>query len=439
MSIPEWFGRARFGLFFHWGHSSQRGCELSWPMVGGSPALPQCGALTVDEYQATAATFNPVAFDAREWAQLAKRCGAEYAVLTAKHHDGYAMFHTRHSAFSVEHSPFGRDIVREFVDAFRAEGLRVGLYFSLIDWQHPDYPPWRDEYRPYLPGRWPRPSPQSWDRFLEAMFGQVRELLTGYGRVDLIWFDGQWERTPEQWRAAELAALVRELQPGIVINDRLPGQGDYDTPEQFVPPTPPDRPWEVCLTMNESWGYNPADVGYKSPRRLVHTLCEIAAKGGRLLLNLSPRGDGTLPPEQVERLETLGAWISRCGGAIFGTEPALEPWQFYGPATRAAAAHAEETRSSQQADGGRLRRTYLHLLMRPYETVAVRGFPVKRVTDVRELATGRELNYTTRCAILDQLLNSDPMGELTIEVPKDVIDPLATVIAVETRELKGPG
>jgi alpha-L-fucosidase len=192
----------------------------------------------------------------------------------------------------------------------------------------------------------------------------------------------------------------------------LPG-GDYDTPEQFVPAQPPERPWEVCLTMNESWGYNPPDTRYKSARSIVHTISEIAGKGGRLLLNIGPDGDGRVPPEQAERLEAVAEWMSRNGEAITGTAPGLVPWQFYGPSTR---------------KGGT---TYVHLLMRPYETVSVRGVPIRRVKSVRALADGRELKFTTRCAILDQLLNSDPLGELTIEVAEDALDPLATVLAVE--------
>jgi alpha-L-fucosidase len=412
MTLPDWFERARLGMFIHWGHSSARGCELSWPMTGGNPALPQCAPLPVDEYQSTAGTFNPQSFDAGEWARVAKRAGMEYAVLTSKHHDGYSMFHTALSDFSVEHSLCGRDVVREYADAFRAEGLRVGLYFSLIDWHHPDHPPFRDEDRPYLPGRWPRPTPEQWERYLEFMFGQVRELLTNYGQIDLIWFDGQWEHTPDEWRAVDLAAMIRELQPGIVINDRLPG-GDYDTPEQFVPAQAPERPWEVCLTMNESWGFNPADTHYKSARSIVHAMSEIAGKGGRLLLNVGPDGDGKIPPEQVERLEAVAEWMSRNREAVTGAEPALEPWQFYGPTTRSG-----DT-------------TYLHLLMRPYDSVTVRGVPIRRVKSVKALGGGEKLEFTTRCAILDQLLNSDPIGELTIVVPEDVLDPLATVIAVE--------
>lgn len=412
MTTPEWFDRARFGIFFHWGHSSQQGVELSWPMVGGNGVLPACEDIPVAEYQATGATFNPMRFDAREWARLARDAGAEYAVLTAKHHDGYSMFHTALSDFSVQHSPFGRDVVGEYVAAFREAGIRVGLYFSLIDWAHPDYPAFTDDFRPYNFLRLPKPTPEQWERFLPFMFGQVRELLTNYGRIDLLWFDGQWEHRAEEWRAAELAAMIRELQPDIVINDRLPG-GDYDTPEQFVPAQPPERPWEVCLTMNESWGYNPDDFAYKSERQLVHTLCEIAGKGGRFLLNLGPRGDGTITPEQMERLQAVSGWMQRNGEAIHGTQPGLEPWQFYGPSTRNG-----ET-------------VYLHLLMRPYDTVTVRGVPIKRVKSVRELSSGRTLEHAARCAILDQLLNADPFGELTIEVPEDVLDPLATVIAVQ--------
>jgi alpha-L-fucosidase len=410
--VADWFESARFGLFFHWGHSSQQECELSWPMVGANFALPHCQDILVDEYQRTAATFNPAKFDAKAWARLAKDVGAEYAVLTTKHHDGYAMFHTGVSEFSVQHSPFQRDIVREWIEAFRAEGIRIGLYFSLCDWHHPDYPAFTDEFRPYNPFRLPRPTPEQWERYLKFMFGQVRELLTNYGQIDLLWFDGQWEHTPEEWRAAELASMIRELQPGIVINDRLPG-GDYDTPEQFVPAQPPAQPWEVCLTMNESWGYSPHDTDYKSSRQLIHTLSEIAGRGGRLLLNLSPKGDGTLPIEQVERLRAVGGWLAANDGAVIGTAPGLEPWQFYGPSTR-------------KGDT-----VYLHLLMRPYDTVTVRGVPIKRVQSATHIPTRRDLPFTTRCAILDKLLNADPQGEVTIEVPAECVDDYATVIALK--------
>ncbi len=339
----------------------------------------------------------------------------QYAVLTAKHHDGYAMFDTKASDYSVMRSHYGRDIVRQFVDAVRAEGLRVGLYFSLIDWHHPDYPAFTQADQPYRWGQWPKPDPERWPRFVEFMFAQVRELLTDYGTIDLLWFDGGWERSVDEWRSKELEAMIRSLQPEIIINDRLPGCGDYATPEQFVPATPPSGPWETCMTMNESWGYNPADTRYKRARQLIHTLCEVAGKGGNLLLNVSPMGDGRLPDEQLERLDAIAAWMEHNGESIVGTGPGLEPWQFYGPTTRRDEA------------------LYLHLLLRPYDSVAVRGVQVKRVESVRALSTGEELPFTWRCSIPDRLLNPDPLGELTIEVPAHVVDEQATVLALEFR------
>jgi len=409
----SWFETARFGLFVHWSHCSQQGIELSWPLVGGVSVLPQCTAVPVERYHASAATFDPQAWDAGELARLAKRLGMQYAVLTAKHHDGFAMYHTRQSDHSIERTPHGRDIVREFLDAMRAEGLRVGVYFSLIDWHHPDYPAFTEADKPYAFGRWRQPSPEGWQRFLEFMFAQVRELLTGYGRIDVIWFDGGWERSREQWQAAELEAVIREMQPDILINDRLPGCGDFATPEQFVPAQPPARPWETCLTINESWGYNTTDTQWKSARRLVHTLCEVAGKGGNLLLNVGPMGDGRLQPEVVERLGAVEGWMAKHAESIVGTTPGLEAWQWYGPSTRAGD------------------RVYLHLLMRPYDTVTVRGLHVRRLRSVRALSTDGEVPFETRTSIIDAQLNPDPVGEVTVQVPEDVVDRYATVLALD--------
>src|SRR5262249_33957448 len=295
-----WFAGARFGLFIHWGHGSQRGWELSWPLVGGVRNLRHCQDVPAETYHANARTFAPRPGAAREWLAAAPRCGVRYAVVTAKHHGGFALFRSRVSDFSIAATPYPGDLVREYVDATRAAGLRIGLYFSLCDWHHPDYPPFTDADRPYRFGLAPRPTDAQWARYSEFLFAQLRELLTDYGHIDLLWFDGGWERSAEAWRARELEAMIRALQPGIAINDRLPGAGDYNTPEQFIPPDPPGRAWETCLTMNESWAWNPADRDYKSARALVHALCEIAGRGGNLLLDVSPMGDGALPPEQVE-------------------------------------------------------------------------------------------------------------------------------------------
>ncbi len=416
MGDATWFERARFGLFVHWSHSSQRGIELSWPLVGGIFNLPYCSDVPVDEYHATAATFDPEAWDARALARTAKSLGMQYAILTAKHHDGYAMFHTRLSDSSIEHSPFGRDILQEFLDAMRDEGLRVGVYFSLIDWHHPDYPAFSDNDKPYQLGKWPQPEPEAWERFRPFMFGQVRELLSDYGRIDVIWFDGGWERTAEQWGSSELEEMIRALQPEILINNRLPGVGDFETPEQFVPQQPPSGRWETCMTMNESWAYNADDDQWKSPRQLIHMLCEVAGRGGNLLLNVGPMGDGRLQPEVLERLAEVERWMSRNGASIVGTRPGLEPWQCYGAST-------------QDAD-----RVYVHLLMRPYESVSVRGVRIRRLRSVRALSTGEELRYETKCGVIDAQFNPDPVGEVTIYVPEGAIDLYATVLALEFAE-----
>ncbi len=176
--MKGWFEIAGFGMFVHWGHSSQRGCELSWPLAGGVFSLPFCSDIPVKVYHSTASTFNPQVYNPKEWAYLAKRLGMQYAILTAKHHDGFAMFHTQESDFSIEYSLYKNDIVREFVDAMRSEGIRIGLYFSLIDWHHPDYPAFTDADKPYNLLQHRQPSASQWQRYTDFMFAQVRELLT---------------------------------------------------------------------------------------------------------------------------------------------------------------------------------------------------------------------------------------------------------------------
>jgi alpha-L-fucosidase len=410
---------ARLGIFVHWSHSSQQGVELSWPLVGGTSTMPYCQSMTVEQYQSSASTFNPKKWDPVALARLFKKAGAQYTVMITKHCDGYSMYDTKLSDFGVMHSPVGRDLVREYVDAVRAEGMGVGLYYSLPDWHRADYPAITEKDKPYhyYLGA-PLPPPDQWQRYLDFMFGQVREILTNYGTIDEIWFDGQWEHKPVDWKVQELGAMVRQLQPGIKINDRLTGQGDFDTPEKFLPAVPPSRPWETCMTMNDSWGYNKDDPSYKSSTELIQTLCEIAGKGGHLLLNVSPMGDGQLPPEQIQRLNDLAAWMARNHDSITGTKPGLEAWQFYGPSTQK----------------GNI--VYLHLLAKPYESVTVRSLHVNKVKSIRVLGSGKELEFTKRVTLLDQvrkeLMNfNDPVGDLVITVPESVIEPHVTVIAIE--------
>jgi alpha-L-fucosidase len=409
----SWFDDARFGMFIHWDHASQNGWEISWPMAGGMFTLPRCQSVTPDEYHALAASFSPDAFDAADLARRARAAGMRYVVFTTRHHNGFSMFNTVLSDHNIMRTPYGRDITAEIANAFRAEDMHVGFYYSLSDWHHPDYPPLLAEHRPYLPGFTPpRPSEEHADRFRAYLLGQLRELLTNYGPVDVLWFDGQWERSPEWWDVDAISALARELRPDILVNDRLPNHGDFLTPEQFVPATPPGERWETCFTMNDSWAWNPEDTNYKSARAIVHALCETAGRNGNLLLNVSPRGNGALPAEQIERLDAIARWMAAHHDAIQGTETGLESWQFYGPSTR---------------KGNRI---FVFCLMRPYETVTVRGLPVKRVERVAVLGTSTRLTFSTRTGVIEQL-SYDPDGEVTISVPHRDLDELATVLAID--------
>jgi alpha-L-fucosidase len=410
----DWFRGAGLGLFVHWDHASQQGLEVSWPLVGGIPVLPSSRPVSVAQYHSSIATFDPVHWDPVALADLADRSGARYAVLTAKHHSGYAMWpSTVGPDRSIAASPYRGDLVGEFVGAMRAAGLRVGLYLSLPDWGHPDYPAFTDDDRPYVLGSSPPfPGTERWERFLADLEAQVDELLTGYGTIDLLWFDGGWERTAVEWRPAEFEARIRAHQPGIVLNDRFPGMPGYATPEQFVPATTPSGPWETCLTMNHAWGWVPEDTDYKSARRLVHTLAEVTARGGNLLLNVSPTGDGSLPEPQVERLEAMATWMARHAEAVHDVGPGLEPWQFHGPSTR------------------RGDTVYCICLARPYDEVVVRGVPVRRVRSARALGTGRSLEIATETGVLESFM-PDPEGTLRIQVADQDLDELATVVALD--------
>jgi alpha-L-fucosidase len=418
----EWFTGAGLGVFVHWDHASQQGLEISWPLVGRSiiPGVDQAeDDVTVAQYQQSAATFDPTSWDAKALARLIKDAGATYAVFTVRHHAGFSMYHTEWSDFGIEHSPYHEDLTRQFVEAVRAEGVRVGLYYSLSDWNHPDYPAFRDEDRPYPLEHWPhagmaeyagtpdaedrhrRPTAEQWARYQEYLRGQLTELLTNYGQIDLLWFDGEWERSAQEWDTAGLRELIKELQPDVLINSRLQGHGDYATPEQGFPIVAPDGPWELCLTIGDMWGYRPGDTRFKSARSLVRTLVETAARGGNLLLNIGPRGDGSLVPEHVERFEEIGRWLDRHGESIVGARPS-QGVDFYGPTTVSASGDA----------------LYLHLVMLPVDEVVVRGIPIGRVKRVRRLADGAELDFTTNVEVHGEgQQGGESLGELVIQAP----------------------
>ena len=413
--VKDWFHGAGLGLFIHWDHASQQGLELSWPLVGGVSSLPGKG-IPAEQYHSSHATFNPVNWDPVEIAKAAKAAHMTYAVFTSKHHSGWASWPSKHGNRNITSSPYGKaggDILRGYVDAFRAEGIKVGVYYSLSDWGHEDYLAWKDEYRPYKFGYdSPMGTPEQWASYREYLKGQLAEILTEYGPIDLLWFDGGWERSEQQWNTQDIADHIRKLSPKTLINDRLFTQGDYRTPEQWIPAKPLTEPWECCMTMNYSWGYVPDDTSFKSPFEILRTLIEVVSRGGNLLLNIGPKNDGSLVPEEREILESLGQWMDHSGESVTGAEPGLEPWQFYGPSTR-------------KGDT-----VYLHQFATPGESVVVRGIPIRRLKSVKNLATGQSYEFIRRAAINETDL-PDPDGEIIIDTSDKSLSGLIPVLVLD--------
>lgn len=328
----KWFMDARFGMFIHW----------------GLYAIPACGEwvmsereMTVAEYEKYFDLFDPADYQPREWARLAKAAGMKYAVLTAKHHDGFCLFDSALTDYKATNTKAGRDLVREFLEAFRAEGIKVGLYFSIIDWHHPDFPKYGDKQHPMRNREEYKDEKIDFDRYLTYMHGQVKELVTNYGKLDLLWFDFSYDdMCGEKWKATDLIRMVREHQPDVVIDNRLEGagdnhgsiatanpliySGDFASPEQIIPPggvqdeLGEQIPWELCATMNNHWGFCNYDYDYKSPEMLVRKLVECVSKGGNMILNVGPDARGNIPKQSREILEKIGAWMKKNDESIYG-------------------------------------------------------------------------------------------------------------------------
>jgi len=290
-----WFRAARFGVFIHWGLYAQLG---RWEWVMNLERIP------IPDYEKLADSWKPKPNAAREWAKLAKQAGMRYMVMTTKHHEGFCLFDSALTDYNaVKHGP-GRDLVAEFVEAARAEGLKVGLYYSLMDWHHPD-------------GVICRNDEAARRRFVDYTHGLVRELMTNYGKVDILWYDGMAPLTSEGWEADKLNSMARSLQPHIIINDRAGIPEDFGTPEQTIDPARGGRMWETCWPMNDSWGYSPIDKNWKSTWHVLRMLRTVAADAGNLLLNVSPSPLGEIPPESVKVLKQVGRWMKKNGPTIY--------------------------------------------------------------------------------------------------------------------------
>ena len=410
----QWFRDARLGIFIHWGIYSEGKDSESWAFHDGH--MPH------DEYFAQAKTFTAANYRPAEWAALFKEAGARYAVLTSKHHDGFALWPTRLSKLNaVDGAPAGRDLVGPYCDAMRAAGIKVGLYFSHLDWSQPDYPSIlppeaKGAAKPDYKNVWGYPqgpeNPEAWKRFLAFHRGQLEELSTRY-RPDLFWFDGDWERSADQWHFAELRQQLKQWNPAVILNSRMGGHGDYETPEQFLPLAAPKSPWEFCVTINDSWGYQKKDHNYKTVRQVVRLLAECANFGGNMLLDVGPLSDGTLQPEQVQVLKGLGRWTHQHAEALYGTTAGIPPGYFLGTSTL-----------SPKRDI-----LYLYYFDRPLGPVPLKGIrnKIRRISVVG----GPELTYSINGGAAWLKLP----GIIWMNLPDTAIDPDATVIKVE---LDGP-
>src|SRR5579871_5478174 len=294
----QWWKQAKFGMFIHWGLYSVRG-RHEWAME--NEAIP------VAEYEQLAKQFKPKPNAARDWARLAKAAGQRYMVMTTKHHEGFCHFNSKLTNYCAPKQGPGRDLVAEFVEAARAEGLRVGFYYSLMDWHHPD-------------GALCKTDEAARRRFVDYTHGLIRELLTNYGKIDILWYDVSWPLTPQQWESDRMNEMVFSLQPDIIVNNRNGLPGDFSTPEQHIQASEVGRAWETCMTLNDSWGFNRGDDAWKTPKVVVDNLATCARGGGNYLLNIGPEPDGSVPPATVEVLEAVGKWMDTNGSTIYGTD-----------------------------------------------------------------------------------------------------------------------
>lgn len=399
----EWFSRAKLGIFIHWGIYSKGETSESWAFHNGG--------ISLEDYMKQSDFFTAENYDPALWARLIRESGARYTVITTKHHDGFALWDTKAGDVSaVKSSPAARDVLAPFAEEVRKQGIKLGFYYSLIDWPREDYPVvfrnGPDRYKI-------ADDPERWQHFVDFNFAQLRELNETW-KPDLYWFDGDWEHSAEEWRAPEIIAMLRKTNPDVIVNSRIQGHGDYATPELGVPVVRPDTPWwETCMTMNNSWGYRTRDTDYKSPMTLLRMFVDCISLGGNLLLDIGPRADGTIPDEQVAILKEFGRWTSKHAEAIYDTRAGI-------PAGHVAAY------TSLNLPGDIL---YLYLPYRPNESIEVKGLKSK-IKRVRVVGTDRELDWE----LYNDISWSEVPGVYYINVPDEALDERITVLALELEE-----
>jgi len=406
----KWFAEARFGMFIHWGVYSVPAGEWKGKKNYGEWFMEETH-MPVSQYEKFAAKFNPVKFDAKQWVAIAKGAGVKYIVITSKHHDGFGMFPSQETDWCIKSTPFGRDPLKELSTACREAGIKFCLYYSIMDWHHPDWGTrraWNDK----ATGK------PDMDRYTAYMKRQLKELVTNYGPLGILWFDGEWESPWTSERGEDLYAYCRSLQPDIIVNNRVGkaragmagmdkghGLGDYGTPEQNVPANGfgPGVYWESCMTMNNHWGYNKNDNNWKSTAQLIHILVDCSSKGGNYLLNVGPTSEGLIPGPSVERLKAIGQWTKVNGDSIYGT-------------TASTIGQPQWGRSTTKGDT-----IYLHVFTWPKDgklTVEKLDKPVKKAW---LLSDADKAPLTVKA----------DGGKLVIDVPAAAPDKIDTVIVLE--------
>ncbi len=406
----KWWTDARFGMFIHWG---------LYALPARHEWVKNYERMTNEQYQKYFDNYNPDLYNPKEWARMAKEAGMKYVVLTAKHHEGFCNFDSKFTDYKSTNTPFGRDVIKEFVEAFRSEGLKVGFYYSLIDWHHPDYTidrmhPLRQDsdtaYARLNKGR-------DMNRYREYIKNQVRELLTNYGEISIIWFDfsfpGKNGKGRRDWDSEGLIKLARSLQPGIIIDDRLDlkdveGGWDFTTPEQVKVSKWPEYngkriPWETCQTFSGSWGYFRDETSWKSPAQLLELLIESVSKGGNLLLNVGPTGRGTFDYRAQERLKAMGEWMKYNSRSVYQCTEApadiLAPDNTiltYNPSTR---------------------RLYVHLLSYPMGSLTLNGM-AQKIRYIQFLHDASEVKYRTGSdENKDDIILQLPILKPPVEIP----------------------
>ncbi|MGB6692104.1 MAG: alpha-L-fucosidase [Terracidiphilus sp.] len=411
-----WYRNAKFGMFIHWGPYSQASVEASWPIM-----RPQPGGITEAEYRALPKTFNPAKFDPDAFVDLARMAGQKYMVFTTKHHDGFCMFDSSYTDYKITNTPYGKDIVAQLVKACGEDGMPLGFYYSPPDMHHPGF---RDATKPASENWHGEPQRPEWESYLQYMQLQLAELLTRYGPVAIIWFDGLNDQ--RKYNGARVIEMIHELQPATLVNDRLGVPADYETPEQFIPtaiptkdvvltgvdprvssrlknsiPRPEDfRLWETCMTINNTWAYNKNDREFKSEQTLIRSLVEVASRGGNFLLNVGPQPDGQIQPEFQQRLRAIGEWLTLNGDSIYGTT--------YGPVQGVTGLRTTANDKS----------IFVHVFDWPSSSLELTGLEA-RVMSARLLANGKPLTFR------------QAEGKLQIDLPPQAPDPNVSVIAVQ--------